>query len=238
MIKDYIAFDLETTGLNLETNSIIEIGALKVRNGKVVDRFMEFVRPDLPISPSITNLTGITNDMVANARDTLSIIRDFTAFCEEDILIGHNVMFDYKFMKKFAVHYGYDFEKQGLDTLKIARKTLNHLESKSLESLCEYYHIQNQSAHRAYHDALATAKLYHMLAHDFEEQYPELFGPSPLIYKRKKTQPITPRQIKYLNTLISYHNLKPSYVVEQLTRSEASRMIDLIILNHGSMREE
>ena len=63
MIKDYVAFDLETTGLNVETDYIIEIGALKVKDGKVCDRFIEFVKPQVPISPMITNITGITNVM-------------------------------------------------------------------------------------------------------------------------------------------------------------------------------
>ena len=70
MIRDYVAFDLETTGLNPETDQIIEIGALKVKDGKVVDRFMEFVKPDQPISNAITNITGITNEMVSAARST------------------------------------------------------------------------------------------------------------------------------------------------------------------------
>ena len=99
MLKDYIAFDLETTGLR-DTDQIIEIGALKVKDGKVVERFMEFVKPDTKISPLITNITGISNDMVANARKTEDIIRDFVDFCEDFVLVGHNIMFDYKFCKK------------------------------------------------------------------------------------------------------------------------------------------
>ena len=81
MIKNYVAFDLETTGLSPETDQIIEIGALKVKDGKVVDRFMEFVKPDVPITSVITGITGITNEMVANARDTSEIICDFVDFC-------------------------------------------------------------------------------------------------------------------------------------------------------------
>ena len=101
MIKDYVAFDLETTGLSPETDQIIEIGALKVKDGKVVERFMEFVKPDNPISPIITNITGITNEMVADARDTGEIIRDFVNFCEDYVLVGHNIMFDYVINSKW-----------------------------------------------------------------------------------------------------------------------------------------
>ena len=99
MLKSYIAFDVETTGLNPLENEIIEIGALKVRDGKVAERFMEFIRPTVSISPAITSLTGITNEMVSDARPRCQVVSDFLDFCEEDVLIGHNVSFDYSFMK-------------------------------------------------------------------------------------------------------------------------------------------
>ena len=238
MIKDYVAFDLETTGLNVESDYIIEIGALKVKDGKVCDRFIEFLKPQVPITPMITNITGITNEMVAGARNTRDIIRDFVEFCGDFILVGHNIMFDYKFMKKYASEYGYTFEKSGIDTLKIARKTLCNLESKSLGTLCEHYNIINQAAHRAYHDALATAKIYHYLAHDFEDKNPKLFAPEALQFKPKKVQPCTLRQIEYLRTLCTYHNISIQEKPENLTRSEMSRLIDTIITTHGKMYTE
>ena len=122
MLKSYIAFDLETTGLDPMNNEIIEIGALKVRDGKVSERFMEFIKPQELISPAITGLTGISNDMVASARPARSVITDFIDFCEEDILIGHNIIFDYSFTKCTAAREGLPFEKMGIDTLKIAKK--------------------------------------------------------------------------------------------------------------------
>ena len=233
MIKDYVAFDLETTGLDADNDSIIEIGALKVIDGKVCERFIEFVKPQKRISSKITEITGITNEMVANARPPKDIIRDFVNFCEGYVLIGHNIMFDYKFMKQHALKFGYTFEKQGLDTLQIARKTLKHLESKSLGALCEHYCITNQAAHRAYHDALATAKVYHMLAHDFEFSNAKLFIPSQLQYRPKKVQPCTKKQIEYLTMLCCQHNIQIQIQLETLTRSEASKMIDNIISNYG-----
>ena len=142
MLKSYIAFDVETTGLNPLENEIIEIGALKVRDGKVAERFMEFIKPTTSISPAITSLTGITNDMVAQARPRCSVVADFLDFCEEDVLIGHNVSFDYSFMKCSAAADGLPFEKMGIDTLKIAQKVLKDLDSKSLGSLCDYYPVQ------------------------------------------------------------------------------------------------
>ena len=91
----YVVFDIETTGFSALSDQIIEIGALKVKDGKVVDRFIEFVKPDVPITSGITGITGITNEMVANARDTREIICDLVDFCGDDVLIGHNIMFDY-----------------------------------------------------------------------------------------------------------------------------------------------
>lgn len=226
MLKSYIAFDVETTGLDPQENEIIEIGALKVRNGKVAERFMEFIHPLSPISPAITALTGITDEMVSDARPRCQVVSDFLVFCEDDVLIGHNVSFDYSFMKCSAAKDGLPFEKMGIDTLKIAKKVHQDLESKSLGSLCDYYHIENKSAHRAYHDALATAKLYQTLAHYFEDTDPKLFKPVPLTYKVKAPQPATPKQISFLTSLSRKKGIVPQWDAGTLTRSEASRLID------------
>ena len=201
MLKSYIAFDLETTGLDPMNNEIIEIGALKVRDGKVSERFMEFIKPQELISPAITGLTGISNDMVASARPARSVITDFIDFCEEDILIGHNIIFDYSFTKCTAAREGLPFEKMGIDTLKIAKKVHPELESKSLSALCEHYKIENKAAHRAYFDALATAKLYQTLSHYFEPDNPKTFKPTQLTYKIRKPQPATPKQLALLERL-------------------------------------
>ena len=218
MLKSYVCFDLETTGLDPLYNEIIEIGALKVRDGKVAERFMEFIHPQEEISPMITNLTGITNEMVANARPADAVISDFLEFCEDDVLIGHNVGFDYSFMKSGASNLGLTFEKFGIDTFKIAQRTLKSLPSKSLSSLCEYYY-----------DALATAKLYQTLAHYFENEDPSLFKPKQLTYKIKKVQPATAKQVALLQRLCSQKKKVPEWNPDTITRSEASRLIDTLL---------
>ena len=229
MLKSYIAFDVETTGLNPMENEIIEIGALKVRDGKVAERFMEFIHPTAPISAAITNLTGITNEMVAGARPRCEVVSDFLDFCEDDILIGHNVSFDYSFMKCSAAADGLPFENLGIDTLKIAKKVHSDLDSKSLGSLCAYYNIENRAAHRAYHDALATAKLYQTLAHYFEADDPKLFQPVQLTYRVKKPQPATIKQIALLNNLIRKKRADIKWDPAAITRSEASRLIEELL---------
>lgn len=235
MMTSYVCFDLETTGLSPEKNEIIEIGAVKVSEGKVIDRFMHFVKPDTPISDMVTGITGITNAMVADAGPTDRIIFDFIQFCGDYPVLGHNLMFDYRFMQRYAQKYYMEFEHKGVDTLKIARKVLTELPSKSLESLCEYYGIVNTAAHRAYHDALATAKLYQTLKYYFSETQAALFEPEFLQVKKKKVQPATNRQKEYLNELIKYHKISINSDLESLTRSEASRLIDRIILQNGQM---
>ena len=229
MLKSYTAFDVETTGLDPQINEIIEIGALKVRDGKVAGRFMEFIRPKDTISGTITNLTGITNEMVADARSEAEVIPAFLDFCEDDVLIGHNVRFDYSFMKTGAARCGLSFEKSGIDTLKIAQTALSALPSKSLSDLCAHYQIENKAAHRAYHDALATAKLYQTLAHYFEAEYPSLFQPMQLTYKVKKSQPATEKQIAFLAKLCRKKHASLAWDPETLSRSEASRLIDSLL---------
>lgn len=235
MIKDYVAFDLETSGLNCEMDEIIEIGALKVKGGKVAERFNQLIRPKVPVTPQITAITGITNEMLEKAQPVEKVIPEFILFCRDEIMLGHNVMFDYKFTKVYAKRYGLPFEKKGIDTLKIARKVLPDLESKSLGALCEHYEIVNQAAHRAYHDALATAKIYHMLAHFYEEKYPKLFEPENLFYHQKKVSPATAKQKAYLKELLKYHKIDFNQDMDAMTKSEMSKVIDKIILVHGRM---
>ena len=235
MVNSYVCFDLETTGLSPEKNEIIEIGAVKVAEGKVIDRFSRFVKPDNPISPLVTSLTGISNDMVADAGPTDRTIYDFLYFCEEYPVVGHNLMFDYRFTYRYAKKYYMDFTKEGLDTLKIARKVLPELPSRSLESLCDHYGIVNVSAHRAYHDALATAKLYQTLKYYFGASEEKLFNAEPLVWKQKKVQPATNRQKEYLKELAKYHRIEVNSDLESLTRSEASRLIDKILFQYGRM---
>jgi DNA polymerase-3 subunit alpha (Gram-positive type) len=230
-----VCFDLETTGLSPEKDEIIEIGAVKVVDGKVTERFSRFVRPDEPISELVTSITGITNDMVADAGPTDRTIYDFLSFCEDYPVIGHNLMFDYRFTYRYAKKYYMDFQKEGLDTLKIARKVLPELPSKSLENLCSHFGIINASAHRAYHDALATAKLYQTLKHYYGADDEKLFTAAPLVFKKKKIQPATNRQKEYLKELAKYHKIDMCADMDTLTRSEASRMIDKILFQHGRM---
>ena len=167
------------------------------------------------------------NELIKDAADFL------LEFCGELPLLGHNLMFDYSFVKHSAVNMGMPFEKQGMDTLKIARVLLPDLESRSLQSLRQYYQIPQQEAHRALEDALTTFRLYERLRTEFVEKSPELFEPKTLIYKVKRQSPITPAQKRYLQDLVKYHKIALDVSVDTLTKNEASRLIDKIISTYG-----
>ena len=128
---------------------------------------------------------------------------------------------------------GLVFEKRGMDTLKIARAVLPDLESRSLQSLRQYYHIPQEEAHRALEDALTTFHLYEKLREEFEEDHPELFAPKELIYKVKRQGPATPAQKRYLQDLVKYHRINLDVKLESLTKNEASRLIDRILGTYG-----
>lgn len=236
MTDSFVVVDIETTGLNPATERIIEIGAVRVRGDKIEQEFDVLINPGRSLSSFIVELTGITDEMLEGAPDIREALAQFLDFAGEDVLMGHHLSFDYSFLKKNIVNTGGSFERKGIDTLKIARVALPDLESRSLESLCRHYNIINEHAHRACDDARATAELYLRLKKDFygkSEELDKLFLPVPLICQVKKDSPITPAQVRYLKALLEYHKLDLGIETESLTKSEASRHIDKIILNYG-----
>lgn len=233
MTDSYIALDLETTGLSPTEDRILEIGAVKVKNGKIQDTYEALLNPGIPISPRIQELTGITDEMAAGGRETDAAVTELVEFCEELPLLGHNILFDYSFVKNNAVNFGLKFEKAGIDTLKIARALLPDVEHKSLTSLCCHFCISHERAHRAVDDACAAMELYKRLIREFPESPEELFVPKQLVYKAKKQSPATPAQKGYLNDLIKYHKIALDVSADTLTKSEASKLIDKIISTYG-----
>ena len=232
MITSYVCIDLETTGLNPKMDKIIEIGAVKVVEWQVVDTFSTYVNPGRKLEERIVELTGISQEQVDEAPDITQVLPGLVEFLEELPLLGHRVLFDYSFLKKAAVNQKLVFEKQGMDTLRIARCFLPQLERRSLEYLCKYYEIPHH-AHRALADAEATVVLYQRLVETFYEKDSKPFEPTALVYNVKKETPITKPQKERLYRLIAQHNLTVDYDVEMLTRSEASRYTDKIYEKYG-----
>lgn len=243
---DYVVFDIETTGLSPKYEKIIEIGAARIRDGKVQDTFATFVNPGKGLPERIVELTGIHDADVADAPYIDEVLDSFLEFTGDDVLLGHNLSFDYSFVKKAAVNQKRTFDKSGIDTLRIARKFLNNLESKSLGFLCTYYHIYLE-AHRALNDAMATHELYQILAHTYADKEPDVFMPVPLVYSVKRENPATPRQLAYLQGLAGRYRLECDGFIlapvrqvteepidlEKLSKNEASRLIDKLLAVFG-----
>lgn len=233
MIDSYVCIDLETSGLEPKKDRILEIGVIKVIDGKPVDRYETLVDAGVRLKNEIVQLTGISEEMTKTGKPADVAIRECVEFVGDLPLLGHCIRFDYSFLKKAAVNHNLKFEKQALDTLKIARKTLPELESRSLGALCQYYKIPQKRSHRAIDDAMATHELYWKLWEQFGEKQPELFETFELVYQVKKESPATPRQKRYLKDLLKYHKIDLDKDVETLTKNEASRYVDQIIFQYG-----
>ncbi len=234
MINNYVALDIETTGLNPANDKIIEIGMAKVENGVVTDKYQQLINPERPIDDRITQLTGINDNMVENAPIISDIIEDIIAFIGELPILGHNVIFDYSFLKKSAVNNKLSFEKDGIDTLKIARRLLPEVEHKNLECLCEHFHIDAGNSHRAYDDAISAKCLYEEL-YKIKPDDDSFEKAQALNYTVKRDVPITIAQKNYLSSLVSYYKLELKEPIDKLTKSRASKLIDNIISEYGKM---
>lgn len=234
MIKDYIALDLETSGLNPSDDKIIEIGMIKVIDGDIAEQYTNLINPREKLTQRITQLTGITDEMVADKPPISDVIADIAEFVGELPLLGHNIIFDYSFLKKACVNNNIAFEKMGIDTLKIARRLLPEVEHKNLDYLCEHFHINPGNSHRALDDALSAHRLY-LKMYEINPDDEGFTLPVQLQYAVKKDTPVTMPQKKYLQALISYHGLSTDVNMEELTKSKASKIIDGIISEYGKI---
>lgn len=232
MINTYISIDLETTGLNPRQDKIIEIGAVKVIDGQPAETFSALVNPGRQLEERIIELTGITDEELSGKPYIEQVFPQLVKFLGDLPLLGHSILFDYSFLKKAAVNQKLNFEKQAVDTLKIARKYLAELEHRNLDYLCEYYKIPHH-AHRALADAEATHILYNKLAECFPSGEDALFMPQQLHFQVKRDTPATKPQKERLYRLLEQHKITLAVDVEKLTRSEASRFTDKILAKYG-----
>lgn len=157
---EYIVFDIETTGLSQKKNKIIEIGAVKVKDGEEIDRFSEFINPEEPIPYSIEQLTSITDEMVMHAPTVDVILPKFLEFCGDDIVVAHNAAFDTGFIKKNAKDLGIKFDNTIMDTMTLSHVLLPELGKFTLDRVCKALNVKNEHHHRAVDDANATAKIF------------------------------------------------------------------------------
>ena len=162
-MQDYVVIDLEMTGLNAKTDHILEVGAVRVRNHQAVDKFGAILCQNVKIPEKVTELTGITEAMVQGGMEKEEAMWQFFEFIGEDIIVGQNVIFDYGFLKQWAVNHKRTLSLNAYDTLKIARKCLPAEQSKKLEDLCEYFGVSREKAHRELDDAIETKQIFEKL---------------------------------------------------------------------------
>jgi DNA polymerase-3 subunit epsilon len=158
--SDYTVIDIETTGLDPQYDEIIELSAMKVKSDIAADTFSTLCRVE-KIDPFITELTGITNDMVKNAPEIKEGLESFVSFVGDSTVIGHNVNFDINFIYDNCLNaLEKPFYNDFVDTLRLARKVCTSLEHHRLSDVLKYYDIQLEQKHRGLSDCVATHKIY------------------------------------------------------------------------------
>lgn len=169
-LPDYTLFDLETTGVSCRSDDVVEISALRVRGGAVVNSFSSLVNPGRHIPGAASQVNHITDEMVAGAPTMEEVLPEFLAFIGEDVLVGHNIArFDMKFLHRdctarFGAVPGNDY----IDTLVFARTRLPGLRSYSLAALADHYGLSTAGAHRALNDCKVNQKVFELLAREPE----------------------------------------------------------------------
>lgn len=161
LLKDaYVVFDIETTGFSPENNKIIEIGAVKVIDGKITERFSTFVNPKVPIPYRIEELTHISDSMVADAPEIETVLPEFLQFCKDCVLVAHNADFDVSFIMKQAQMIGHSISPTYVDTVAMARYLLPKLNRFKLDTVAKAIGVPLGSHHRAVDDAECTAEIF------------------------------------------------------------------------------
>ncbi len=167
--KDYTVIDLETTGLSPRCDEIIELAAIRVRDGEIQDSYQQLVKPKVGISEFISSITNITNEMVANAPRIEDVLSEYLGFIGSDVVVGHNVCFDVNFIfDNCASIFGNAFTNNYINTVRVAKKLLD-LPHYRLSDLCAYFGISRENAHRALADCQMTHDLVGKLREKCEE---------------------------------------------------------------------
>ena len=168
----YIAFDIETTGLDPMYDEIIEIGAIKIENGKEIETFSTLIKPEYEINDFITELTGITNEMVQNAPKINEVLTRFMDFIKDSIILGHNINFDINFIYDNLINEDMQpITNDFIDTLRLSRRLLPELKHHRLSDLANYYNIDTTGSHRSLTDVRITIDIFKNLEKLVESKY-------------------------------------------------------------------
>ncbi len=169
---DYVVFDFETTGAKVPPCRVTEIGAYRVKNGKIIGEFQTLINPECEIPIFITQLTRISDSMVANAPKFAEIADDLLDFIGDSVLVAHNARFDMMFLNHEIgmIHKGYKVKNPQLCTVKLSRNLVPHIENHKLNTVAQHFCVDLTNHHRAAADAHATAKIFINLLDDLQSK--------------------------------------------------------------------
>jgi len=170
---DFVVVDVEATGAKTPPNRLIELGAYRIHEGRIVDKFLSLVNPEIPIPRFVVALTGITNEMVKTAPVFADIAPRWLDFVSESVLVAHNAPFDTSFLNHeiSRVYPGHRMVNPHLCTVRLSRRALPELTNHRLDTIASHFSIPIISRHRAGSDALATAKLFLLLLSRLEQEH-------------------------------------------------------------------
>lgn len=247
----YVVFDVETTGLSSTYDTIIELAAIKIKDGEEIGRFERFCNPHHPLSAITTELTGITDAMVQNAPEVEDVIREFHTFIGDAVTVAHNASFDMGFL--YAAYRKYDIattKHPTIDTLELSRMLYPTLKSHRLNTLCKRFNIELTQHHRAIYDTEATVQLFLHLINDAmkekEIRYLDDFNEhivSSEAYKRARPSHCTILAqnavgLKNLFKLVSIAHTETFYRVPRLRRSTIEKFREGLIIGSGCDKGE
>lgn len=167
----FICFDIETTGLSAARDKITEIGAVKVENGVITDTFSTFANPEMPIPQKITQLTGITDDMVKDAPSQSEAVDAFLEFAGDNVLVAHNAPFDTSFIAKACEDMGREYNYTSIDTVAISRAILTDIKNCKLDTVAKFLRLGDFNHHRATDDAEMLARIFINLCQRLTDDY-------------------------------------------------------------------
>ncbi|NRF34387.1 PolC-type DNA polymerase III [Bacillus velezensis] len=247
----YVVFDVETTGLSAVYDTIIELAAVKIRGGEIIDKFEAFANPHHPLSATTIELTGITDDMVRDAPDVVDVVRDFKEWIGDDVLVAHNASFDMGFLN-VAYKRLLKTEKAKnpvIDTLELARFLYPEFKNHRLNTLCKKFDIELTQHHRAVFDAEATGYLLLKMLKDaaekdifYHDQLNENMGQSNA-YQRSRPYHATllavnETGLKNLFKLVSISHIQYFYRVPRIPRSQFNKYREGLLIGSACDRGE
>ena len=166
----YCVLDLETTGFSPVTEKITEIGIMKFKDGKVIDKFSTFVNPEKPIPARVVEVTNITDDMVKDAETIDKVFPKLMDFIKDSVLVAHNASFDIGFLKHVAKELGYEFDFTYVDTLSLAQELFPEYKTYKLGRIAKNLGIKVEVAHRALDDVDTTVKVFKVMLDMLKER--------------------------------------------------------------------